>query len=470
VQTKLKIGQPGDKYEIEADQVADHIMRLPEPGKIESFTFSGKESNPRKTNLTICRKRVIKRFLNEKKQSFHNFPGLDRHNNVFHQSGNPMPVFIRDFFEQRFGTDLSEVRIHKSKEAIRSAQDLNARAYTYGSNIVFGDGQYVPETSRGKRLLAHELTHVLQQCSNNSKYSLLAQPFPIIQRTFCSGECEEGRVYQNDPRSCYRECLGCRPVMLSYGQGRNSMRLHYKIYYCPDSTYLNLSMQIEAMRGNIVIERLYWDRFCHHMNVRRRSRITVYGFASPEARTQSYNNSFTAMHRALDMRNRILSQCSGGRTETINAHIEGNGVTNEDSDPNRNRFAWIEIIPPTSQEPGPETEPQPTQPERNPTNSPQECIDRQLTRVTGHCTRCPLPGEYNCEADVCEGTELFDPNILSCTTFRGMGRDDQIRGCVDRDNYNRGRSRDLVNSCDRCYRMGVDEARGSNPPNYGYCP
>lgn len=77
--------------------------------------------------------------------------------------GEPLPADLRDYFEPRFGQDLSHVRIHKGALASGSAKAIHARAYTTGKDIVLGAGEYAPETTEGKKLLAHELTHVIQQ-------------------------------------------------------------------------------------------------------------------------------------------------------------------------------------------------------------------------------------------------------------------------------------------------------------------
>ncbi len=78
-------------------------------------------------------------------------------------AGRPLPHRTRSHFESHFGTDLSEVRIHTGSTAERSAAAIGAQAYTIGDDMVFGQGQFRPATSSGRRLLAHELTHVLQQ-------------------------------------------------------------------------------------------------------------------------------------------------------------------------------------------------------------------------------------------------------------------------------------------------------------------
>jgi hypothetical protein len=83
--------------------------------------------------------------------------------NVLRSPGHPLPSSTRSFMEPRFGEDFSQVRVHTDTQAADSAHQVNALAYTVGSDVVFGAGQYAPETSYGKRLLAHELTHVVQQ-------------------------------------------------------------------------------------------------------------------------------------------------------------------------------------------------------------------------------------------------------------------------------------------------------------------
>lgn len=82
---------------------------------------------------------------------------------VLHSPGQPLDSSTRAFFEPRFGHDFSGVRVHTDEKAAVSADSVAAEAYTVGSHLVFGAGQYRPATEGGKHLLAHELTHVLQQ-------------------------------------------------------------------------------------------------------------------------------------------------------------------------------------------------------------------------------------------------------------------------------------------------------------------
>ncbi len=83
--------------------------------------------------------------------------------NSLSTDGQPLSKSVRNYFEPRFGYDFSEVRVHTDSKASEAAKSINARAFTKGRSIVFGVGQYLPETTKGKSLLGHELTHVVQQ-------------------------------------------------------------------------------------------------------------------------------------------------------------------------------------------------------------------------------------------------------------------------------------------------------------------
>ena len=82
--------------------------------------------------------------------------------------GRPLDAETRAYFEPRFGFDFSRVRVHTDATASASACELNAKAYTQGSDITFGRGRFAPATSDGKKLLAHELVHVVQQSGASS--------------------------------------------------------------------------------------------------------------------------------------------------------------------------------------------------------------------------------------------------------------------------------------------------------------
>jgi len=82
---------------------------------------------------------------------------------VLRSPGRSLDPQVQSFMDPRFGHDFSRVRVHTDVRAAESAKAMNALAYTVGQDVVFGPGQYVPGTVEGKRLLAHELTHTMQQ-------------------------------------------------------------------------------------------------------------------------------------------------------------------------------------------------------------------------------------------------------------------------------------------------------------------
>jgi hypothetical protein len=90
-------------------------------------------------------------------------PKLESQINSTQNGGTPLPQQTRNFFEPRFGADFSDVRIHTGSQASLAARQLDAKAFTVGNNITFSKGSFSPGTDSGKQLMAHELTHVIQQ-------------------------------------------------------------------------------------------------------------------------------------------------------------------------------------------------------------------------------------------------------------------------------------------------------------------
>lgn len=114
--------------------------------------------------------------------------------------GHTLPSGVQKFMEGRFGTDFRDVNVHTGSESIRMNQQLGSKAFTVGQDIHFNSGEYTPRSSEGKRLLAHELTHVIQQRkAQPDNHSGIATP--IIQRITCrstSGR-QPSRVPQGQP-------------------------------------------------------------------------------------------------------------------------------------------------------------------------------------------------------------------------------------------------------------------------------
>ena len=203
LQTKLRIGPPGDKYEQEADRVADAVMQMPEPqlqrqvepeeeeealqskplvNQITPLVQVQRQEEPEEEEEMLQAKPLAEEItplvqkqvepeeeeeeLQAKATSGHISeanPNLESDIQSLKGGGHPLSENDRAYFEPRFGRDFSQVRVHTDTRAAESARAVNARAYTVGQDVVFGVGQYTPESSPGQRLMAHELTHVVQQ-------------------------------------------------------------------------------------------------------------------------------------------------------------------------------------------------------------------------------------------------------------------------------------------------------------------
>ncbi len=143
MQRKLTIGASNDLLEQEADRVADQVLALP--------TYPAVSGAPPH----------IQRFAGQPTGQPETVPAsVDR---TIASPGRPLDPALRQDMEARFGHDFSQVRVHSDAAAEQSVRGVNANAYTVGHNIVFGAGRFAPGTHEGRRLIAHELTHVVQQ-------------------------------------------------------------------------------------------------------------------------------------------------------------------------------------------------------------------------------------------------------------------------------------------------------------------
>jgi hypothetical protein len=165
VQAKLKIGQSDDKYGQEADQVAAKVMQMSDPIAPHNSISTQCNTKDERDWLTTSRNPIRSPQTGSRDSIAANDAtgSFQTEINELRSGGVPLSLAERRFFEPRFGCDFSRVRLHIGSHAARSANELYAKAYTIGENIAFGVGQYAPSYSDGKRLLAHELTHVVQQ-------------------------------------------------------------------------------------------------------------------------------------------------------------------------------------------------------------------------------------------------------------------------------------------------------------------
>ena len=202
IQAKLNIGQPGDKYEQEADRVAEKVMNMPDeavydlpkiPEKVHrKCTKEDGDIQCRSlfTNIAPLIQRqdeMIEEDDEEEKlqtkEALAKTPvGVHRITadlGNIRSEGQPLPIFVRTFFEPRFGCNFGSIRAHYDTSSQQLANALNAQAFTLGKDIYFGRGKYQPETIEGKRLIAHELTHTIQQGKTGSSRFQTIQLAPV---------------------------------------------------------------------------------------------------------------------------------------------------------------------------------------------------------------------------------------------------------------------------------------------------
>jgi len=203
IQPKLTINHPDDPFEQEADRMAEQVMRMPESNSSgnpipllsnqaiqrKCTTCGGElEEEQEDRSKTLMRKAIpdtIQRkcaaceamkdeenkTLMRKAAGFGGYeasPSLSSQLSRSKGGGAPLPESTRSVMEGAFQTDFSRVRVHTDAQAAEMSWGIQARAFTHGWDIYFDQGEFAPERSEGKRLLAHELTHTIQQSGGNS--------------------------------------------------------------------------------------------------------------------------------------------------------------------------------------------------------------------------------------------------------------------------------------------------------------
>ncbi len=254
LQAKLKIGRPGDRYEQEADRVAGQVMAMPDPKlqrqpeseekeetlqtksladqitplvqrqeappeeeeeTVQAKVMPGQTQDIQRqggTNCSECEEETAQRQpmeedkeegLLQAKVTLGHTPQVTSNvaTNIQNLTGGgqSLPEATRSFFEPRFGHDFSQVRIHTDARAASVARSINARAFTLGRDVVFGAGEYSSGNSSGRKLLSHELTHVVQQRRMRSFNSMPISGFNQPQEN-------SERINLISPHRVNREC------------------------------------------------------------------------------------------------------------------------------------------------------------------------------------------------------------------------------------------------------------------------
>jgi hypothetical protein len=166
IQRKLTVGETNDPMEHQADDMADKVMRMPERPLVQRQADNTDDEDIKRKPLSG----PIPPFIQAKGDGGGVVsPAVTNGIKATQGDGKSMDGSTKSFMESRFGIGFNDVKIHNGAKPAQLSQTLNAKAFTVDNNIYFNDFQYRPETHEGKRLLAHELTHTLQQGTSTIK-------------------------------------------------------------------------------------------------------------------------------------------------------------------------------------------------------------------------------------------------------------------------------------------------------------
>ncbi len=167
-----RVSKPTDAAEMEAEAIARHVARMSQPAPASAGATPRQVSKSEVQREAAAPQRTTAAA------------------NVSSAAGSPLPPAVRDFMEPRFGANFEHVRVHTGDAAAHQSARVGANAFTYGNNVFFGKDKFQPQTAQGKELLAHELTHTIQQGAASQKGTLhrsamvSASEAPMVQRDF----------------------------------------------------------------------------------------------------------------------------------------------------------------------------------------------------------------------------------------------------------------------------------------------
>lgn len=177
IQPRLKISKPGDRLEKEADEVASRVVNRKETPMISGIHEKKLQRQPMEEEEEMQAKlkgeMIQRQPLEEEEEELQpklssGAPGVDHATSMQQElkstgSGSPLPSSTRSFMEKGIGADFRSVRVHNDSRSHKMADSIQAQAFTHGRNIYFNKGKWNPASKSGQELLAHELTHVVQQ-------------------------------------------------------------------------------------------------------------------------------------------------------------------------------------------------------------------------------------------------------------------------------------------------------------------
>jgi len=203
IQAKLKVGEPNDRFEREAHRIADTVLRMGSPlhppiiQRLPSTANDGAQREEEEDIQTLQRQEEEEEVQLLQRRSPSTVPpvppGFASRLRSTEGHGHPLPPESRGFFESRFHQDFNSVRVHADGRAADLSRSINAQAFTRGSDIYFATGRFSPGSRSGTRLLAHELTHVVQQGKAGERpEAVQLAPLNIQRQESSTGEAMEG--------------------------------------------------------------------------------------------------------------------------------------------------------------------------------------------------------------------------------------------------------------------------------------
>jgi hypothetical protein len=216
---------------------------------------------------------------------------------VLRSSGQALDAATRSYFEPRFGRDFSGVRVHVGRKAAESARAVNALAYAVGSSLVFGEGQYAPGAASGKALLAHELTHVVQQDFGRS-----ASSGPLRVTSSNDGAEREASQAESALRAgqAFAATSGHARRLARYGHSWSCKDVHLGPFIWPGHAYAKkiVDKAIDLTDGRPIDSST------------KRTIESLFGSGSTDpSKLQTINGNFKKIRKALD--EQYNYHCSG---------------------------------------------------------------------------------------------------------------------------------------------------------------
>ena len=255
VQAKLRVGAVDDPLEHEADRVAEAVLAsapVPAPssapGLLQRKCAACEEEE--KQHETIRRAAVPGSGV--ARPSSQDSPAGPEVIAAVSHGGAPLSADLRSYFEPRFGYDFSRVRVHDNAAAGAAAQSINARAFTLGRDIAFTPGEYVPGTVQGRRLLAHELAHVVQQTGTPTALRVMRQPFAGCDKRTTGVDDPEKRILEARDDAHVEIGLIARDNLKSLDS--RTIQLLDRHFHCPSSSQIKaIAATLEKMEGSTFI-------------------------------------------------------------------------------------------------------------------------------------------------------------------------------------------------------------------------